>query len=74
MMDVVKTSGLQYRAVCPPHIADEPSGEFVTAHDKSPGITRSISKYDLGKFLIECLFMEEHAAKVIGLCTTAKKE
>uniref|UniRef100_A0A336KSN1 CSON014579 protein n=1 Tax=Culicoides sonorensis TaxID=179676 RepID=A0A336KSN1_CULSO len=65
--DVVKASDLDYRCVLPPHIADEPSAEFTVLHDKSPG--RSISKLDLGKFLIECLEQEEHSRKVIGLAT-----
>ncbi|XP_058835176.1 flavin reductase (NADPH) [Topomyia yanbarensis] len=69
MLDVVKASGLEYRAIFPPHIADEPAGEYITAYDKSPGVSRSISKHDLGKFLIESLFDERHAGKLIGICT-----
>ncbi|XP_065093554.1 flavin reductase (NADPH)-like [Ochlerotatus camptorhynchus] len=69
MLDVVKASGLEYRAILPPHIADEPSAEYAIAYDKSPGLTRSISKLDLGKFLIESLFDDQHAGKVIGMCT-----
>lgn len=67
MLTVIKASGLEYRAVLPPHIADEPSAPFHTLYDKSPG--RSISKYDLGKFFIDCLEMEEHSGKVIGIAT-----
>ena len=67
MLDAIKSSGLEYRAVLPPHIANEPSAPFQTLHDKSPG--RSISKYDLGKFFIDCLEMEEHSGKVIGIAT-----
>lgn len=67
MLDAIKESGLEYRAVLPPHIADEPSGTFQTLYDKSPG--RTISKYDLGKFFIDCLEMDEHAGKVIGIAT-----
>lgn len=69
MLEVLKTSGLEYRAVLPPHIADEPPAEYAVAYDKTPGLSRSISKLDLGKFLIESLFDDEHAAKVIGICT-----
>lgn len=69
MLEIIKASGLEYRAVFPPHIADEPSGEYVTAFDKSPGLTRSISKLDLGKFLIESLFDEQYAGKQVGICT-----
>lgn len=67
MLDVIKSSGLEYRAVLPPHIANEPSAPFQTLYDKSPG--RTISKYDLGKFFIDCLEMEEHSGKVIGIAT-----
>lgn len=69
MLDVVKASGLEYRAILPPHIADEPATEYVIAYDKSPGLTRSISKLDLGKFLIESLFDDQYASKIIGICT-----
>lgn len=67
MLDVIKGSGLKFRAVLPPHIADEPSGTFQTDYDKSPG--RTISKYDLGKFFIDCLENEDHSCKVIGIAT-----
>ncbi|XP_055532509.1 flavin reductase (NADPH) [Wyeomyia smithii] len=69
MLDIIKASGLEYRAVFPPHIADEPASEYVTAFDKSPGLTRSISKLDLGKFLIESLFDDQYTGKQIGICT-----
>lgn len=67
MLNAVKESGLEYRAVLPPHIADEPSAPFQVLYDKSPG--RTISKYDLGKFFIDCLENDEHSGKVIGLAT-----
>ncbi|XP_055586409.1 flavin reductase (NADPH) [Uranotaenia lowii] len=72
MLEVVKKSNLDYRAILPPHIADEPHAEYAFAYDKSPGFSRSISKLDLGKFLIESLFDEQHSGKVIGICTKPK--
>ncbi|XP_058458214.1 flavin reductase (NADPH) [Malaya genurostris] len=69
MLDVVKESELEYRAIFPPHIADEPAGEYIITYDKCPGVSRSISKLDLGKFLVESLFEEKHAGKLIGICT-----
>uniref|UniRef100_A0A182SMX2 NAD(P)-bd_dom domain-containing protein n=1 Tax=Anopheles maculatus TaxID=74869 RepID=A0A182SMX2_9DIPT len=69
MLETVKGCGLQYRAVLPPHIADEPQAKFDIAYDQSPGHSRSISKLDLGQFLVDCLFDEAHAGKVIGICT-----
>lgn len=67
MLEIIKESGLEYRAVLPPHIADEPSATFKILYDQSPG--RSISKLDLGKFFIDCLENEEHSGKVIGIAT-----
>jgi biliverdin reductase / flavin reductase len=89
MLEAIKESDLDYRAVLPPHIAsqlikiittiiimtikiifsilDEPSAPFQILYDKSPG--RSISKFDLGKFFVDCLEQEEHARKVIGIAT-----
>lgn len=46
-------------------ISDQPSAEYKVIHDASPG--RIISKYDLGKFLIEALSQPEHYGKVCGL-------
>lgn len=65
MLEAIKSSGLEYRAVLPPHIADEPSGPYQTLFDQSPG--RVISKYDLGQFFIDCLENEEYKEKVIGI-------
>lgn len=67
MLDVIKESGLEYRAVLPGHISPEPNGKIEILHDKSPG--RVISKFDLGKFFIDCLEMEEHSGKVIGIAS-----
>lgn len=67
MWDSLRASSLDYTAVLPPHIADEPSAEFQVLVDKSPG--RSISKLDLGKFLIDCLDNEQYSGKSVGLAT-----
>jgi len=67
-LDLVKASGLEYRAVLPPHISSEPKSKFIVTHDKSPG--RVISKHDLGAFMVDCLDQEEHNGKIIGLATT----
>ncbi|KAJ8972885.1 hypothetical protein NQ317_015790 [Molorchus minor] len=65
--DILKVSGLKYIAVLPPHIADQPASEYQIQHDKSPG--RVVSKYDLGRFLIDSLIQPEHYGKVCGICT-----
>ncbi len=67
MLELLKPSGLDFIAVLPPHIADEPSSEFKIAYDESPG-GRVISKLDLAKFLIDSLDQSEHYGKVCGIC------
>ncbi|KAK9891302.1 hypothetical protein WA026_013609 [Henosepilachna vigintioctopunctata] len=64
--DVIKASGLKYIAVLPPHIADLPGTEYQIKHDESPG--RIISKYSLGRFLIDCLTLPEHYSQICGIC------
>ncbi|XP_019866026.1 flavin reductase (NADPH) [Aethina tumida] len=65
--DVIKSSGLKYIAVLPPHIADQPGSDYQIQHDASPG--RVISKHDLGRFLVDCLTQPEHYGKRCGICT-----
>ncbi|RZC37520.1 flavin reductase (NADPH), partial [Asbolus verrucosus] len=65
--DLVKESGLKFIAVLPPHIADQPGSDYQIKHDASPG--RAISKYDLGRFLIDCLTQSEHYGKICGIST-----
>lgn len=66
MLDILKnTTTLDYIAVLPPHIANEPSSEHKILHDQSPG--RVISKYDLAKFFVDSLDQPEHYGKVCGI-------
>ncbi|XP_046402233.1 flavin reductase (NADPH) [Ischnura elegans] len=66
MLDCIKASDLQWIAVLPPHIADEPATDnYIVKHDVSGG--RAISKHDLGDFLVKCLTMPEHYQKVCGI-------
>lgn len=69
MLDIIKNSDLDFIAVLPPHIADEPSSDHKVLHNESPG--RVISKYDLAKFFIESLDQKEHYGKVVGIAKTA---
>ncbi|CAH0728639.1 unnamed protein product, partial [Brenthis ino] len=73
MFEEIKGSGLNWVAVFPPHISDEPSREVIVEvnPEKSPG--RSISKYDLGKFLIDCLDEEKYRKCIIGLCNAPQQ-
>ncbi|XP_044265418.1 flavin reductase (NADPH) [Tribolium madens] len=65
--DALKESNLKYIAILPPHIADQPGSDYEVKHDASPG--RAISKYDLGRFLVDSLSQPEHYGKVCGICT-----
>ncbi|XP_043271846.1 flavin reductase (NADPH)-like isoform X2 [Venturia canescens] len=65
MFDAVKESGLNWIAVLPPLITESPSTGYQIEHDKSPG--RTISKYDLGTFLIDALQKPEHYQKVCDI-------
>ncbi|XP_063627742.1 flavin reductase (NADPH) [Cydia splendana] len=74
MYQVVKDSGLNYVAVFPPHIADEPSREVIVEVNptKSPGGRRAISKYDLGAFLVNSLSEPKYYKSVIGITNAPK--
>lgn len=65
MLEITKGSGLDFIAVLPPHISNEPSGEHTILHDQSPG--RIISKLDLAKFFVDALELPEHYGKVCGI-------
>ncbi|XP_058808992.1 flavin reductase (NADPH) isoform X2 [Phymastichus coffea] len=69
MFDLIKESQLKWIAVLPPHIADEPLSRYTVKYDESPG--RAISKYSLGKFLVESLKAPEHYQKICGIADTA---
>lgn len=58
---------LDWIAVMPPHIAGTPSGDYSVEIGSSPG--RAISKYDLGKFMIECLSKPDYYKQRCGLAT-----
>jgi len=61
------TESLNWIAVMPPHIGSNPSGDYSIEIGSSPG--RAISKYDLGKFMIECLSKPEYFKQRCGLAT-----
>ena len=71
MLDILHslnpTTGLNWIAVHPPHIADEPSskGQFKVSHGSCPG--RQIPKWDLGQFMFDCLSQPEHYRQSCGL-------
>lgn len=67
MLEITKTSGLDFVAILPPHIADEPSSEFTILHNDCPANSRTVSKYDLGKFIVDSLEQPEHFGKVCGI-------
>lgn len=70
MLDLIHSpdySELNWVAVHPPHIADEPSsnGQFKVVHGSCPG--RQIPKWDLGQFMFDSLSQPEHYQKSCGL-------
>lgn len=69
MYDILlKESDVNWIAVFPPHISARPPTGYITKHGQSTGL-REISKYDLGKFFVDCLFQPEHYQKVIGIAS-----
>ncbi|XP_061389369.1 flavin reductase (NADPH) [Musca vetustissima] len=65
MLELTKSSDLDYIAVLPPHIADEPSSAYTVLHDEAPG--RLVSKFDLAKFIVDSLEQPEHYQQVCGI-------
>lgn len=65
MQNLIKDSGLKWISVFPPHIAEERHSIVTVKHDESPG--RTISKYYLAEFLVDCLDNPEHYQRVCGL-------
>lgn len=49
-------------------ILDQPATDYQVQVGASPE-GRVISKYDLGKFLVDCLAQPEYYGKVCGICT-----
>lgn len=73
MYEVLKESGLNWIAVYPPHIADQPPTGYVTKQGEHTGV-RVISKYDLGQYFVDCLLMTENYQKVIGISSNPKTD
>ncbi|XP_013871410.1 flavin reductase (NADPH) [Austrofundulus limnaeus] len=67
MYTLLKTSGLDYVAVMPPHIAgDLPLTEsYMVSETMQRG--RAISKHDLGHFFVKCLSTSEWDGKTVGV-------
>ncbi|XP_061638912.1 flavin reductase (NADPH) [Phyllopteryx taeniolatus] len=67
MYNVIKSSGLDYVAVMPPHIANDlPLTERYSATENALR-GRAISKHDLGHFLVKCLSNNEWDGKTVGV-------
>ncbi|XP_068601526.1 flavin reductase (NADPH) [Brachionichthys hirsutus] len=67
MYAVLKTSGLDYVAVMPPHIGDDLplTGNAMATENMLRG--RAVSKHDLGHFLVKCLSTSEWDNKAVGV-------
>lgn len=70
MLEIIKATSLDFVAILPPHIADEPSSKHQILHDQSPG--RVVSKYDLAKFFVDSLNQPEHYGKVCGIAKVSE--
>lgn len=66
MMEILKASDADYRAICPPNISNDPADGFEVAFDKTPG-SRYISKFNLGQFMVDSLMDNKYDRKVIGI-------
>ncbi|KAM9358776.1 flavin reductase (NADPH) [Symphorus nematophorus] len=67
MYTVLKTSGLDYVAVMPPHIGDDLplTEQYMATENTLKG--RAISKHDLGHFFVKCLSTSEWDGKAVGV-------
>ncbi|CAB3248689.1 unnamed protein product [Arctia plantaginis] len=67
MYQALRDSGLDYIAVYPPHITSEPSAEYMVEINPKTSPGRTISKWDLGSFLVEALSEPKYYKAIIGL-------
>ncbi|XP_066987124.1 flavin reductase (NADPH) isoform X2 [Macrobrachium rosenbergii] len=68
MIEALKASSVEWVGVLPPHITEEPgTRDYTVEHGRGPG--RTISKHDLGHFLVTCLTDDSHVHQLCGLCT-----
>ncbi|KAK4315123.1 hypothetical protein Pmani_013636 [Petrolisthes manimaculis] len=73
MLESLKSSNLEWIAVLPPHIADDDGkGDYTTLEGNGPG--RTISKHDLGHFMVSCLAEDARLYKLWGICDKPKPE
>lgn len=68
MWDQIKSSSLEFVVVCPPHIAEKPKTNFTVTPNST--VSREVSKLDLGEFLMDCLFTDDHIGQSVGIAIT----
>ncbi|KAM3959291.1 flavin reductase (NADPH) [Aphomia sociella] len=73
MFELLKTSSVDWIAVFPPHIADEPSRELIIEVNPKQTPARSVSKWDLGQFFVDSLSEPKYYKSVIGIANAPKK-
>ncbi|XP_018006753.1 flavin reductase (NADPH), partial [Hyalella azteca] len=67
MLALLRDSDRTWVAVCPPHITEGPGrGDYTVARGQGPG--RTITKQDLGHFLVTCLTDPANYGQLCGLC------
>ncbi|KAF2361517.1 NAD(P)-binding domain [Trinorchestia longiramus] len=67
MLELLRGCDREWIAVHPPHITEGPArGNYTVAHGKGPG--RTITKQDLGHFLVTCFDDPANYRQMCGLC------
>ncbi|CAK1582663.1 unnamed protein product [Parnassius mnemosyne] len=72
MYEALKESPLNWVAVNPPQILEEPSREMTIVINPQKSPEGTITKWDLGTFMIDALFEPKYYKAVIGLINVPK--
>ncbi|XP_059047806.1 flavin reductase (NADPH) [Achroia grisella] len=73
MLGLLKASTVDWIAVLPPHIADEPSRELIIEVNPKQSPARVVSKWDLGQFFVDALSEPKYYKSVIGIANVPKQ-
>nr|XP_053629084.1 flavin reductase (NADPH)-like isoform X3 [Cherax quadricarinatus] len=71
MLEALKSSNLEWIAVLPSHLTDEPgNGDYVKEYGYSPG--GMVSKYNLADFMVSCLSDDSNLYQLCGISDKAE--
>jgi len=65
MLESTTNSNLDFVAILPPHISEEPYTDCEITENKSPG--RIVPKANLAKFIVDCLEQPDRYGKIWGI-------